>query len=91
MNLKKFANFSIFHNTIYSISTIKEKLYPDIRYAAIFSYIPSKLDLFTFERRVRTYYHYHRAHFIRVIRSELRYARHVPLYRISCHVFHASS
>lgn len=52
MNLKKFANFSIFHNTIYSIRTIKEKLYPDIRYAAIFSYIPSKLDLFTFERRV---------------------------------------
>lgn len=59
------------------------------------------LFTYTFETRsfyvrtksayVATYYHYHRARCIRVIRSELRYARHVPLYRVSCHVFHASS
>ena len=48
--LNEFANFSIFRNIIiYSIHTMKEKLYPDI-----FSRILSKLDLFTFERKVRT-------------------------------------
>lgn len=90
--LNEFANFSIFRNIIiYSIHIFY--MMKEIISGYLFTYTFETRSFYvrTKSAYVATYYHYHRARCIRVIRSELRYARHVPLYRVSCHVFHASS